>query len=374
MQGRHSAIHIEMNDDTRTTLTGWLRKQKTPGGLAKRARAMLLLADGSSFAATARQVALRERHVRKWALRFATQGIDGLLDKKRPGRQPVFSPAVALYVVKRACERPEVVGRSLSQWDSAELARQLVRDGVVEAISPQTVQRILAHHKLKPWRHHLWLSPQVPRDAAFAAQVHEIVTLYTCPLGVWEMVLCVDEKTSLQPRTRKAPTLAAQPGMPVRVEHEYTRKGALNLFAGFATRTGTVYATTASRKRQVEFITFLEQVDREIAPTITTIHIVLDNVRMHKGKQAQAWLTKHPRLVFHFPPVHCSWMNQVEQWFSILQRKRLQIADFADKQHLAERLLACVAEWNEYAHPFQWSTKSVAQVMATCESPMAKAA
>jgi transposase len=374
MQGRHSAIQIEMNDDTRTTLTGWLRKQKPPVGLAKRARAMLLLADGSSFAATARQVELRERHVRKWALRFATQGIDGLLAKKRPGRQPVFSPAVALYVVKLACARPDVVGRSLSQWDSADLARQLGRDGVVEAISPQTVQRILAHHKLKPWRHHLWLSPQVPRDAALAAQVHEIVTLYTCPLGVWEMVLCVDEKTSLQPRTRKAPTLAAQPGMPVRVEHEYTRQGALNLFAGFDTRTGTVYATTASRKRQVECITFLEHVDREIAPTITTIHIVLDNGRMHKGKQVQAWLTKHPRFVFHFPPVHCSWMNQVEQWFSILQRKRLQIADFADKQHLAERLLAFVAEWNEYAHPFQWSTKSVAKVMAKCESPMAKAA
>ena len=280
---------------------------------------------------------------------------------------------MALYVVKLACERPDVVGRSLSQWDSVELARQLVHDGVVEAISPQTVQRILASHKLKPWRHHLWLSPQVPRDAAFAAQVHEIVTLYTRPLGVWEMVLCVDEKTSLQPRTRKAPTLAAQPGHPVRVEHEYIRKGALNLFAGFDTRTGKVYATTAERKRQGEFIAFLEHVDREVAPGITTIHVVLDNVRMHKGKQVQAWLAKHPRFVFHFPPVHCSWMNQVEQWFSILQRKRLQIADFADKQHLAERLMAFVAEWNTHAHPFRWSTKSVAKVMAKCESPLAEA-
>ena len=104
---------------------------------------------------------------------------------------------VALYVVKWACERPDVVGRSLAPWDSAELARQLVRDGVVEAIAPQTVQRMLLHHKLKPWRHHLWLAPQVPRDAAFAAQVQEIVALYTRPLGVWAMVLCVDEKTSL---------------------------------------------------------------------------------------------------------------------------------------------------------------------------------
>jgi transposase len=296
------------------------------------------------------------------------------MTKNVPAGGRFFPPAVAVYVVKLACERPDVVGRSLSQWESAELARQLVRDGVVEAISPQTVQRILAHHQLKPWRHHLWLSPQVPRDAAFAAQVQEIVAWYTRPLGVWEMVWCVDEKTSLQPRPRKAPTLAAQPGQPMRVEHEYTRKGALNLFAGSDTRTGTVYATTAERKRQVEFIAFLEHVDREMAPDITRIHIVLDNIRMHKGKQGQAWLAKHPRFVFAFPPVHCSWMNQVEQWFSILQRKRLRIADCADKTPLAQRLMAFVAEWNEQAHPFQWSTKSVAKVMAKCESPVAKAA
>ena len=298
----------------------------------------------------------------------------GCTTKNAPAGGRFFPPVVALYVVKLACERPDVIGRSLSQWDSTELARQLVRDGVVEAISPQTLQRILAHHKLKPWRHHLWLSPHVPRDAAFAAQVQEIVALYTRPLGVWEMVLCVDEKTSLQPRTRKAPTLAAQPGQPVRVEHEYTRRGALNLLAGFDTRTGQVYATTAERKRQVEFITFLEHVEREVVPTITTIHVVLDNVRMHKGQQVRAWLAKHPRFVLHFPPVHCSWMNQVEQWFSILQRKRLQIADFADKKHLADRVMAFVAEWNAHAHPFRWATKSVTKVMAQCENQVAKAA
>ena len=136
------------------------------------------------------------------------------LTKNDPAGSRFFPPVVALYVVKLAGERPDVVGRSLSQWDSAELARQWVRDGVVEAIAPQTVQRILAHHTLNPWRHHLWLSPQVPRDAACAAQVRDIVTLYTRPLGVWDMVRCVDEKTSLQPRTRPAPTLAAQPGNP----------------------------------------------------------------------------------------------------------------------------------------------------------------
>lgn len=278
---------------------------------------------------------------------------------------------MAIYLVKIACELPDRLGVSLSQWDCVELARKLVADGVVTSISPQTVGRILNHHRLKPWRKHLWLSPDVPRDAAFAACVQHIVDLYTRPLAAHEVVLCVDEKTSLQPRTRLSPTLPARPDLPMRVEHEYQRKGALNLFAAFDTRTGKVYARTAERKRQIEFIAFLEQLDREVPADKTTIHIVLDNLRMHKGKQVQAWLARHPRFVFHHPPVHCSWMNQVEQWLSILQRKRLAIADFADKAALSERLLAFVSHWNEQAHPFNWSTRSVAKVMAKCPLPLA---
>jgi len=181
------------------------------------------------------------------------------------------------------------------------------------------------------------------------------------------VVVCADEKTSLQPRPRLSPTRPARRGHPVRVEHEYRRCGALNLFAGFDTRSGRVYARTARRQRQVEFIAFLEQLDRDIPATVTTIHLVLDNLPLHNGRKVQAWLALHPRFQFHFPPVHCSWMNQVEQWFSILQRKRLRFADVADLAHLEQRLLAFVAEWNEHAHPFNWSRKSVAKVMAQCE-------
>ena len=255
----------------------------------------------------------------------------------------------------------------MSQWDCRELADQLVRDGVVDSISPDTVRRILENHQLKPWRHHLWLSPTVPRDADFAVRVQEIADLYTRPLAPHEVVLCVDEKTNLQPRPRKTPTKAAAPGQPVLVEHEYGRCGALNLFAAFNTRTGKVYGMTAERKRQEEFIAFLEMLDRAFGPEITAIHVVLDNLRMHKGKKVQAWLAKHPRFVFHHPPVHCSWMNQVEQWFSILQRKRLAIVDFASKAELAEKLQQFIAQWNEQAHPFNWTKKSVAKVMAKCQ-------
>lgn len=282
---------------------------------------------------------------------------------------PLFSPEVALYTVKIACEQPEQHERSLAGWDCQEIARQLITDGIVKSISAETVRRILEQHHLKPWRHHLWLSAKVPRDAAFAATIEQINVLYTRTLAAWEIVLSLDEKTSLQPRPRCAPTLPAQSGKPIRLEHEYQRKGAVNLFAAFDTRSGHVYASIALRKRQVEFIAFLKQLDHEVVGKVTKIHLVLDNVSAHKGKQVQAWVALHPRFVLHFLPTHCSWMNQVEQFFSLLQRKRLRFSDFADTATLTHRLLAFIAEWNTYAHPFNWSTQSVSKVMAKCHSP-----
>lgn len=276
-----------------------------------------------------------------------------------------FPPEVAIHVVRLACERPDTLGRSLSQWDCQELARQLIAEGVVEDISAATVRRILRSHKLKPWRCHLWLYPKTPRDPAFYATVSELIDLYTRPLPENEMVLSMDEKTSLQPRPRRQPTRPAQPDhLPNRYEHEYKRAGALNLFVAFDTRSGRVYGYCAERKRQQECIAFLEQLDREIAPTITTIHVVCDNVSTHHGQEVHRWLSTHPRFRLHFTPVHCSWMNQVEQWFSILQRKRLRIVDFESKDHLRSKLDQFIAEWNQQAHPFNWSTKSVARVMA----------
>jgi transposase len=274
---------------------------------------------------------------------------------------------VALHAVKIACERPDLKGRSSSRWDRAEIARELARDGIVESISVESVRQMWLNHRLRPWRHQMWLSPKVPRDAAFAAAVREIADLYTRPPRDDEVVLCVDEKANLQPRPRKAPTRAAQPERPVRVEHEYGRCGAMHLLAAFDTRSGRAYGRTAERKRQVEFIAFLEQLDRQIPATTETIPVVLDNLRRHKGKRVQAWLKTHPRFVFHHPPVHCSWMNQVEQWFGILRRKRLRIADFASKEHLAERLMAFVREWDEKAHRFNWTAESFEKVLAPCD-------
>ncbi|MGH8066346.1 MAG: IS630 family transposase [Candidatus Entotheonellia bacterium] len=267
--------------------------------------------------------------------------------------------------MRLACERPDLLGRSLSQWDCAELARQLIADGRVEDISAATIRRIWAAHPLQPWRHHLWRSPKHPRDAAFYGTVSDLIELSTRPLRDDKRVLSLDEKTALQPRPRLAPTRPAQPQhLPNRYEHESTRAGALNLFAAFDTRSDRVYGQCYVRKRQQECIAFLEHLDQEIAEHIRTIHRVGDHVSTHHGKDVTRWLAKHPRVVVHFTPVHCSWMNQVAQWFSILQRKRLRIVDVESKEHLRMTLEQFMCEWNQYAHPFNWSTKSVAKVMA----------
>jgi transposase len=268
-------------------------------------------------------------------------------------------------VGRLACERPDPLGRSLSQGDCTELARQLVAEGVVEDLSAATIRRMLAAHHRKPWRHPGWLHPKGPRDAIVDATSAERIDLYTRPLAEDELVRSVAEKTSLPPRPRLSPTRPAQPRhLPRQDEHAYTRAGALTLFAAVETRSGHVYGKCCERKRQQEFIAFLAQLDWEIAAHVRTMHLVCDHVSTHHGKEVNRWLAKPPRCVVHFTPVHCSWLNHVEQWCSILQRKRLRVVDLTSKDHLRAKLEQCIHDWHQQAHPFNWSTKSVAKVMA----------
>ena len=298
----------------------------------------------------------------------------GFSMSRAAGVRRLFPPAVAAHLVKLACDLPEDQQRSLSLWTCAELARTLQRDEIVETISPQSVQRILGSYRLKPWRSHYWLNAKGPRDEEFRRRTEEICDLYTRELEPNERVLCVDEKTSLQPRTRKFATRPARPDTPVRVEHEYRRSGALQLFGALDIRSGNVIGVCRPRKRQEDFIALLAEIERQTPPSITLIHIVCDNLRMHSGKKVLAWLVSHPRFRFHFTPVHCSWMNQIEQWFSILQRKRLAAPNFRDLADLDSKLRSFIAEWNEHAHPFRWSRSSFAKVLGAAEDALSRAA
>lgn len=290
-----------------------------------------------------------------------------------------FPPEVATYATKLACELPDEARRSLSLWTCGEIARTLRRDGVVESISAETIRRMLASSKLKPWRVHHWLSAKVERNEAFRASVEAICDLYTRKLRRDERVFSLDEKTSIQPRPREAPTRPARPdNQPVQLENEYSRVGALHLVAALDTRSGEVIGICRPRKRQVEIIELLGEIDRSVPRNVRTIWIVCDNVRTHSGKAIQAWLATHRRFRMQFTPVHCSWMNQIEQWFSIIQRKRLRVADFDNLKHLEERILAFIAEWNEEAHPFAWKRSSFDRILAktapAAQAPLVMAA
>ena len=163
------------------------------------------------------------------------------------------------------------------------------------------------------------LSANVPRDARFAQMIRILVERYTRSLTDEEMVISADEKTNLQPRPRLAPPLPTRSGSPTPLEHEYKQAGAWHVFAAFETRTGKVYACTAQRQRQEECIALLKRLDRELPSSVTPISLVLDNASLHKGKRVQAWLATHSRFTCSFLPTHCSWMKQVEQWFSMVQ-------------------------------------------------------
>ncbi len=315
MPGPKTARVVSLAPETRATLAQWVRSPTRSAGLVRRAQIVLLAADGQPLRRIAQQVGVDRNVVRDWLDRFRAQGLAGLADRPRPGRPRTFPPEVALHVVRLACELPDQVGRSLSQWDCAELARQAERDGVVAHLAPQTVQRILAAARLKPWRSHYWLHPRGPRDAEFIRCTRAVATLLTRPL-----------------------------------------------------------ARPTRRKRQVEYLALLEELDRTLPPSLTTIHLLADNVSVHHGKQVQAWLAAHPRFVAHFTPVHCSWMNPIEQWFSILQRKRLRHPDFAGLDELAERLAQFIAEWNQVAHPFRWTPQSFAKILAKAETALPEAA
>ena len=367
MPGPKTPIQVILNEETKKQLTKMSKSLKTGHAMVTRAIIILMLSSGMSISEVGRQTRTSRLTVKKWATRYSIQGLAGLQDEARSGRPQIFDSEVILHIIKIACEMPEKRGRSLSKWDCREIADELMRTKVVDGISPESVRRILESQKIKPWQHHMWLSEKKPRDEAFCNSVREITDLYFRKLKPNECVLCMDENTSIQARKRIAEPKGAKPERPVLVEHEYERKGALNLFAAFDTRSGKVYGRCYDRKRQIECIDFCEYLDREIPKKIKTIHIVCDNVSTHHGKEMKKWLKAHPRFQFHYTPVHCSWMNQVEQWFGILKKKRLTIAHFQSKSDLREKLYLFIDQWNEHAHAFKWNEKTRIKLNAIVE-------
>jgi transposase len=264
-----------------------------------------------------------------------------------------------------ACSRPRQKGVPLVCWSAAEIARRLITLGVVACISASTVGRWLAQERIRPWRSHTWQHILDPK--AFLEGARPVLRLYEhaktlLAAGVW--VVCTDEKTSIQARKREQPTKPAGPGHPVHITPRYERKGALQLFAGLSVADGHVYGMCRNRKRFVDFQAFLLSViiPEALRRGVHTLALILDNGPTHAPKQLEQWLAKEAqargwslKIQVYGLPKNASWLDQIEIWFSILQRKLLNPNDFESLQSLERAIRSFIRYCNRTAKPIQWT-------------------
>jgi len=251
------------------------------------------------------------------------------------------------------------LGVPLSRWSTAELAEHVRRAGLVASISDTTIWRWLSEDAIRPWQHRCWV---FPRDPDFAAKAGPILDLYqrrwrNRPLREDEFVICADEKTSIQARQRRHPTLPTRPGFAMKVEHEYKRLGAWTYLAALDVHRVRIFGRCEPRNGIVPFDRLVDNVMRR-SPyrEARRVFWILDNGSAHRGKPCVKRLTtKYPHLVPVHGPIHASWLNQIEIYFSILQRKVLTPNDFHSLSQLAERLADFAKHYARIAQPFQWT-------------------
>ena len=257
-----------------------------------------------------------------------------------------------------ACELPATRGLPLSRFSCADIVREAQHCGIVARISDTTVWRWLHEDAIRPWQHRSWI---FPRDPDFALKAARIVDLYARRwqgkrLRWDEFVLSADEKTSIQARVRKHPTLPPQPHRPARVEHEYARAGAWAYLAALDVHRAKVFG-------RCEQTTGIEPFGRLVAQVMTQppyrdarrVFWIIDNGSSHRGQPCVRRLTQtYPNLVPVHSPVHASWLNQIEIYFSIVQRKALTPNDFSCLQELEDRLLHFQEYYERMATPFDW--------------------
>ena len=353
------AVPVTLTAAERKTLKKRVRGAKTCWRDRLRAQIVLAAAQGRDNARIAARLGVTADTVRKWRGRFAKRRLAGLEDLPRSGRPRRISEADRAAVVALACQLPAVTGVPLSRWTGPELAAELTAQHLVSGpMSVASLLRILAENPVRPWQYQSWI---YPRDPDFAAKAKVILDLYQGfyqgePLGPGDRILSFDAKPSIQARGRIHQTLPAAPGRPVRVEHEYVRHGALALLAGLDVQTGQVFASTPKTTGIVPFMNLVGQVmTRPEYENASRVFVIVDNGSDHRGQAAIGRLrTAHPNAIMVHTPVHASWLNQIEIFLSIIQKKVVSPNDFASLEQLSRTLLAFVDRYNQTAKPFNW--------------------
>lgn len=330
---------MDLTPEERQELERIVRADSSEQRAVLRARIILLADECRSTEEIMNVLGISKPVVVKWRSRFARDRLNGLRDAPGRGRPRVIGADVRLKIATEACRPPEGV----THWSTRELAAH------IGGVSHVTVHRVLSAEKIKPHLQEMWLNSQ---DPDFEAKQAEIIGLYLNPPEN-ALVLCVDEKTGMQALGRKAPDKPVRPSIPARREFEYVRHGTKSLLAALAVHEGTVTGQCYDRHTHMEFLDFLQTLDK-LYPS-SELHLIVDNLSVHKHDNVQRWLESHPRIKFHFTPTHASWLNQIEIWFSILGRKVLKRGIFNSKEELVAKTLDYIEQYNRTARPFRWT-------------------
>jgi len=353
-----SPYAISLSEASREELESFSRRGTAPYQMVMRVRIVLLAAGGAANCAIAGRLGICEDTARKWRRRYWEQGLDGLADAPRPGRPRKFPARVVAEVKALACELPAAGGTPLARWTCPELARHATASGIVAAVSASTVRRWLADDALKPWQHRSWI---FPRDPHFALKAGRVLDLYQRvwegePLSRDEYVLSADEKPSVQARMRIHLPLPPGPRRAMRAESEYARCGTLAYLAAYDVHRARVLGRCEPTTGIKPFTALVDQVmTAEPYASARRVFWVVDNGASHRNWAAAARLRDaYPNAQMVHLPVHASWLNQVEVYFSVIQRKLLTPDDFEDLESLATQILAFEQHYNATARPFDW--------------------
>ena len=339
---RNSTV-VTCSDQDRETLEEWGRSRTQEARLVERARIITRCLAGESVSQIARGMKIRPNTVIDWRRRFQREGIAGLRDRPRSGKPRQYDEKFRKQVLAVLGEPPPP---GQANWDGPAVAQRL-------NTSVHAVWRVLRKEGVCLSRQRSWC---VSTDPEFAAKAADIVGLYLDPPEN-ALVLCVDEKPSIQALERGVGYVQTDNGRIVRgLKSTYKRHGTLNLFAALEVAAGAIHTQTTGRKRHLEFLEFMEQVLQETPPG-KEIHVILDNYCIHKKNEA--WLAAHANVFFHFTPTSASWLNQVEIWFGILSRKALRGASFRNVQELRQAIEAFKAAYGPKAKPFVWRKREV---------------
>jgi transposase len=332
------ALPVHLDAATRRTLEKFVQSSSTPQALALRSRIVLAAAGGATNQQIAATLQVPPVTVGKWRQSFAVDGLEGLRDAPRSGRPPTHDAAVRHRVQTRVCQQPE----DQSRWSVRTLAAEL-------GLPASTVHAMLVAAKLQPHRIRTFtFSP----DPDFEAKLLDIVGLYLHPPEN-ALVLCVDEKPSIQALDRTQPLLPLRAKQPRAWTNEYVRHGTQTLLAALEIATGKVVAHVRDRRTTVDFLSFMDDVVTSYP--LGDLHVVLDNLNIHKNDAAKHWLLAHPRVHFHYTPTHASWMNLIECFFSLLTKRALTHSVQRSKKDLKEFLLRYLKTYSEHPTPFTWT-------------------